>query len=438
MVAVIAIGVGLVAPRSSDARRVSEPPWNSSATTGAAEDLFGYHSTIQGDTLVVGSPRDDTPAGSWAGSAYVGTLSGTSWTLDATLNHPNPAAGDSFGRSVDLDAGTLVATSLRDDLEDADPAPPAPAEDAGSAHIFVQSGSSWSLEATLTHPEPGAVDAFGRWAAISGDTVIVGVPRDDTDAGADTGSALVFTRSGTAWTQEAMLTSPRPTLGAFFGKAVDIDGDTIVVGEPGFRSARGKKIGAAHVYLRSGTTWTLQATLVHPKPGTGDNFGRWVSVDGDTTAVAAPADNNKAGSHAGSVHVFVRSGTTWSRQASINLPIHQADASFGHREIVVGDTLLVGARRVDTPAGQAAGAAFVFKRSGTTWTYAATITSPTPAATDQFGRAVTLNQDATVAVIGEPYDDTAGQDAGAVHVFDLIDGSWVLRTTIINPNTTSP
>jgi hypothetical protein len=400
-------------------------------TDGAAEDLFAYTAAIRGDTVVVGAPRDDTPAGSWAGSAYAGTLSGSTWTLDATLTHPEPEAIDNFGRSVDLDAGTLVVGTPRDKV--------AGAADAGSAEVFVQSGPNWTLEATLTHPEPAETDVFGRWAAISGDTVIVGAPRDDIPGGVDAGSAEVFTRSGTTWSLEAVLTAPSPRAGGFFGKAVEIDGDTIVVGEPAFRHPEtSKKIGAAHVFVRSGTTWTWQATLFHPSPNGGDNFGRWVSVDGNTAVVSAPADRTAAGPNAGSVHVFVRSGTSWIRQALLRPPNQQAGDSFGHRQTLVGNTVLAGSRKGDTVAGSSAGTAHVFVRSGTTWTHQATLTSPTPAATDQFGRAVALNEDATMAVVGEPYDDAAGRDAGAAHVFALVGGTWEFQATIINPNTTPP
>src|SRR5688572_20581988 len=97
LVASIAISACLLAPGSTGARSVREPPMLQTGTDGAAEDLFAYTAAIRGDTVVVGAPRDDTPAGSWAGSAYAGTLSGSTWTLDATLTHPEPEAIDNFG-----------------------------------------------------------------------------------------------------------------------------------------------------------------------------------------------------------------------------------------------------------------------------------------------------------------------------------------------------
>jgi hypothetical protein len=384
---------------------------------------------LQGDTAVIGSPRDSTAAGEWAGSAYVYARSGASWSLQATLLPPNQGDIDNFGRSVDLDGDTLVVGAPRVAIGGK--------ADAGAAYVFVRSGTNWSLEATLTHPTPAPIDGFGRWAAVSGDTIAVAAPLDDTSAGVDAGSVFVFVRSGSTWSLAATLTSPTPRADNRFGKALDFEGQTMLIGEPRALGPGGAgKTGAAHVFVGSGATWSLQETLLHPTPKADDHFGRWVSVSGDTTLVTAPSDDTGAGSNAGSAHVFSRSGSEWSFQATLLPPDQKAGDNLGLRANLVGDTAVVGAPKDDTGAGDSAGRAFVFVRSGTTWSVQATLLSPTPKASDLFGRGFGL--DGTTLFVAEPYDDTAGKNAGAAHVFEMVDSTWSAADTIVDPNTTAP
>src|SRR4029079_6711032 len=89
---------------------------------------------------------------------------------------------------------------------------------AGSAYVFVRSGTSWSQQAKLTASDAATGDAFGRnGVGISGDTVVVGAPFDDTGAGSDAGSAYVFVRSGTSWSQQQKLTAGDAAAGDTFG-----------------------------------------------------------------------------------------------------------------------------------------------------------------------------------------------------------------------------
>jgi uncharacterized protein (DUF2147 family) len=386
--------------------------------------------TLQGDTAVIGAPRDSTAAGEWAGSAYVYARSGGTWSLQATLLPPNQAGIDNFGRSVDLDGDTLVVGAPRVAVGEK--------QDAGAAYVFVRSGATWTLQATLTHPGPEAVDGFGRWAALSGDTIAASAPLDDTSGGVDAGSVFVFGRSGTTWSLQATLTSPTPRAGNRFGKALDLEGQTMLIGEPQSPGSGGAaKVGSAHVFVGSGPSWSLQETLIHPSRKADDHFGRWVSVSGDTTLVSAPSDDTSAGTNAGTAHVFVRSGTDWSFQSTLLPPDHRAGDNFGLRAILVGDTAVVGAPKDDTGAGDSAGRAFVFVRSGATWSVQATLLSPTPKATDLFGRGFGL--DGTTLFVAEPYDDNAtGKNAGAAHVFGSVSSTWSPSQTIIDPNTTPP
>ena len=156
-------------------------------------------------------------------------------------------------------------------------------------------------------------DHFGSAVAIDGDTMVVGANRDD-DKSANSGSAYVFVRSGSTWTQQQKLTASDGYLDDNFGNSVAISGDTIVVGaeRQGYN-----ELGAAYVFVRSGTTWTQQQKLA-PTLGFNPRFGRSVSIDGDNIAVGMPHDiHGNPPTFFGSAYVFVRGGATWTQQQKI-------------------------------------------------------------------------------------------------------------------------
>src|SRR6266498_72825 len=228
-----------------------------------------------------------------AGSAYVFVRSGTGWSQQAKLTASDAASGDRFGDAVGISGNTVVVGA-----SDA-------ASDAGSAYVFVRSGTSWSQQAMLTASDAAVFDLFGRALAVSGDTAVVGAISDDTDAGPDAGSAYVFVRSGTGWSQQAKLTASDAASGDRFGDAVGISGDTAVVG-----AQFGDTIaGSAYVFVRSGTSWSQQAKLTASDAAAFDFFGAAVAISGDTVVVGALADDTDAGSNAGSAYVFVSAPT---------------------------------------------------------------------------------------------------------------------------------
>ena len=161
------------------------------------------------------------------------------------------------------------------------------AEESGAAYVFVRSGNTWSQQAYLKASNSEADDRFGETVTISGNTIVVGAPREDSDADGvngdqddnsaeDSGAAYVFVRSGITWSQQAYLKASNSEGGEFsgdlFGISVAISGDTIVVGarredsdadgvngDQDDNSAQGS--GAAYVFVRSGSTWSQQAYL---------------------------------------------------------------------------------------------------------------------------------------------------------------------------------
>ena len=145
-------------------------------------------------------------------------------------------------------------------------------------------------QAKLTASDGAAYDLFGFSVSISGDTAVVGAWADD-DAGAESGSAYVFVRIGSTWSQQAKLTANDAAAGDSFGESVSISGDTAVVGAGGDDDG-GAGSGSAYVFVRIGSTWSQQAKLTANDAAVHDWFGGSVSISGDTALVGAFGDDD--------------------------------------------------------------------------------------------------------------------------------------------------
>ncbi len=290
---------------------------------------------------------------------------------------------------------------------------------SGSAYVFQRSGTVWTEQVKLTASDAAGVDLFGGSVGVSGDTVVVGAIGDD-DAGSRSGSAYVFQRSGTTWTQQAKLLASDGAASDEFGKSVDISDDTVVVGAAGNESA--------YVFQRSGTAWTQQAQLLASDGGSSDTFGRSVAISGDTVVVGANLDSNPNGSSAGAAYIFQRSGTTWTQQAKLLASDGASDQRFGNSVAISAETAIVGASK-DDEAGFSSGSAYVFQRSGTAWTEQAKLLASDASRNDSFGFSVAISGE--TAMVGAIGAADAGTRSGAAYVFQRSGTAWSEQTRLL-------
>jgi FG-GAP repeat/Putative Ig domain len=305
---------------------------------GDVNDGFGVSVAIDGDTLVAGAPGDDSAKG----AAFVFTRSGTTWTLQQKLMAEDGVAGDTFGVSVAIEGDTLVAGAPRDDVG------------KGAAYVFARSGTSWTQLQKLTAFDGESNDDFGASVAIDGDTLVAGAP-SDSGPNFNQGSAYVFTHSGQFWTLQQKLMASDGEANDAFGFSVAIDGDTLAAGAPRDDGVK----GSAYVFTRSGTTWTQQQKLMASDGEAIDAFGFSVAIDGDTLVAGAPIDPTSTKVDKGAVYVFTRSGTTWTEQQKLAASDGDARDQFGFSVAIDEDTLVAGAP-LDDGAKVDQGAAFVF------------------------------------------------------------------------------
>lgn len=258
----------------------------------------------------------------------------------------------------------------------------------GQVIVFVRSNGAW-VEQTRLNGEPDAVGLFGYSVAISGNILIVGQPV----LNAGRGAAHVYIRNGSQWTLETTIT-PDATPG--FGWSVAVDGETAVVGTP--NSGNGK----AFAFVHSNGDWVQQAVFTPPSfPNTTavpNWYGISVSVSGDTAVIGAP--NPSLGTiYGGVADVFVRIGNVWSRQKTLREPgfVNNTSAYFGFSVAVSGDTIIAGAPQTGP---NSTGAAHVFIRTGADWTPQARLDAADRTPGIRYGSAVALSGD--IALVGAP------------------------------------
>ncbi|MCU0776062.1 MAG: choice-of-anchor D domain-containing protein, partial [Akkermansiaceae bacterium] len=326
---------------------------------------------------------------------------------------------DRFGISVSVDGDSALVGAELDTTS--------PGLYTGSAYVFVRSGTMWFQQAKLTAVDGASNDSFGRSVCLHGDTALVGAYYDSTAAGSAAGSAYVFTRSGISWSQQAKLNPTDAAAGDWFGYSIALSGDTALVGAYFADTASGSNAGSAYVFVRSGTTWSEQAKLTAGDGAADDYFGRSVALSGDTALVGAYYDDTAGGADAGSAYIFVRSGISWSEQTKLTAADGAANDYFGSSVALSANTALVGSYYDDTASGANAGSSYVYLRTGNDWTQEAKLTAADGAFNDYFGNSVALSGD--TALIGAYADDgfdSIGHsvaDQGGVYVFRLGDSS---------------
>jgi len=291
-----------------------------------------------------------------AGAVYVFTRSGTTWTQQAFLKADNAEGGDRFGSAVALSGDTLVVGATGEGGAAGSSGADNTQSNAGAAYVFTRSAGVWTQQARLKASNAESIDLFGVAVAIDGDTLVVGALGEDSNPGAgenddsvtDSGAAYIFTRNAGTWSQQALIKISNAEASDQFGYTVSLDGDTLIVGapQPG-PSAEGK----AGIFTRTGTVWTQEAILTASNADPGDEFGWSVAVSDDTAVVGARReDSNGTGGEAdnsattaGAAYVFTRSGSIWTQQVYLKSSATASGDAQGHSVALEAGTVAVGA-----------------------------------------------------------------------------------------------
>lgn len=321
--------------------------------------------------------------------------------IETKLTASDGEEGNTFGESVAIDGDYLVVGASLDNDN---------GKQSGSVYIFKRSGASWNQEAKLIASDGAAFDEFGISVSISGDYVVVGAWKDD-DNGDESGSAYIFRRNGTSWSQQAKLIASDGAAFDRFGVSVSIGSDYLVVGAF-FDDDNGDYSGSTYIFKRDGTSWSQEAKLTASDGTAGDMFGYPVFIRGNYLMVGAFGDDSSKGS----AYVFERDDNSWSEQAKLTASDGAEDDGFGYSVSINGNYAVVGAPGEDDN-GDDSGSAYIFKRDGSSWSEVAKLLASDGAAEDIFGWSVSISGD--YVVVGAPSDDDNGVDSGSAYLYLL-------------------
>ena len=333
------------------------------------------------------------------------------------LTASDAAGGDEFGYAVAMSGNlAIIGASLDDDN----------GFNSGSAYLFRRSADGWaqSMKLPVKPPvvAPTAVDEFyefGYAVAISSDYIVVGAPGDgDTTF---EGAAYVYELCPDRFCQEpatemAELQAGDAAPGDAFGSAVAVNGEHALIAAR-LSDGDGTSSGSVYAFRRNGDAWVETAELTASDARIGDVFGRSVAMSGEFAVIGSPSDDDVA-SDSGAAYIFQRSGDTWTQMAKLKADDPFTGDLFGWSVALAGDFAIAGA-----PNGNGgAGAAYVFQRSGDDWLQVDELTAGDAADDDAFGFIVALEGDD--AIVGAPFDVHGGIRAGSAYVFHHQGGSW--------------
>jgi len=391
-----------IACEMSDDCNGNDIPDECDLATGASEDCNGNAVPDACDVAVGTSPDCD--------KSGVPDECESTWHEETKFSGSDASEQDRFGSRIAIDGDTMVVTAYGDDDGGAL---------SGSVYVFTWDGNAWVEQAKLIASGDSSTHCFGDVADISGDTIIVGDSCND-DAGVDAGAVHIFRWDGNGWAEEAKLTASDTVDADYFGCAVRISADIIVVGAYGDDDGGGWS-GSAYVFQRVDDDWIQRAKLIASDAAAWDEFGREVAISGDTVVVGAPKDDD-GGSESGSAYVFIRDGAAWTQQAKLTASDAAENDLFGRTIAIDGEIIVVGTD-YDDHAGWLSGSAYVYQRDGVDWEEQAKLIASDAVAYQQFGSSVAI--DATTIVVGAPHDFGAVQGSGSAYVFEWNGSDWI-------------
>ena len=318
-----------------------------------------------------------------------GHLAGAIGYVKASAQSQNMGFGARVAMSGD---GNTLAVGASGDGSDATGTTGTPdplnhgSPNSGAVYVFARSGSGWVQQAYLKASNHDAGDMFGDHLALSADGAVLAVsavgedgfsnsvanPDPVDNSAPNAGAVYVFRRSGAAWNQEAYVKASNGEAGDAFGTGLALSGDgaTLAVGAPSEQSNatgingnqhtnNGPDFGAVYVFVHNGIGWAQQAYVKASNAGSGDLFGASVALsnDGNVLAASAPGEDgfsngvanpdptDNSAPNAGAVYMFRRGGATWSQEAYVKASNGETGDAFGTGLALSGDgaTLAVGA-----------------------------------------------------------------------------------------------
>jgi hypothetical protein len=272
------------------------------ASDAAPDDQFGTDIALQGDTLLVTTPGDDPGGVGRAGSVYVYTRNASGhWSRSSKLTASNAAPSDALGINAAIDGNwAAVCADMTDSGQ----------PDTGSVYVFQRTNGTWKQHQEFAPSGLAYDDGFCHDIDIDDRTILIGAPYKDSSSASDTGVAYVY-RRGSSWRLQTQLVGSDTARMDRFGTGVALNGDEAMIGAKMDRHHGYLRAGSVYVFTRTNATWTEQQKLIAPDAQSYAMFGRAIDIQGDTVAIGAP-HGGPGQFKSGSTYVFDRTNGTWS------------------------------------------------------------------------------------------------------------------------------
>jgi hypothetical protein len=384
------------------------------ASVAATNSNFGRTNAISADgtMLIVGAPNYDTGLSN-QGAWYYFTRSGSTWTQQQFITtFTGIAAQNHFSDSLDMSSdGTYAAVGAWYN------------GGVGKIIVYTRSGNTWTQQAILSASDNNSSGNFGRSVKINsnGNYIVSG---DTTIPSTHYGTAYIFARSGSTWSEQAKITHPGSSSNYdMFGSPGEINSDgTQALFGCQYEDDNGTNSGAVYAYSRSGSTWTYNQKLIASDAAAQSSFGYSISMDdaGDYVVISAH-NQDTAGSNAGAVYVFTRSGNTWTQQQRIGMPgLATGSPNFGTFVNMnsTGTFMTVSAPFYDGNSGAVgnSGIVYLYERSGSTWSLTYTFEDSPLEASSSYGYGDnSVSSNGSYVVVPR---NTVNTNTGELHIYD--------------------
>jgi hypothetical protein len=252
------------------------------ASDATAGDQFGYSVSLQGDRLLVGTPRDDDNAFN-SGTAYVFEYDGNDWLEIDKLTPDGAVFEELFGSAVSLDGDRVLVGAYNGTNPGS--------TRTGTAYFFEWDGLDWNQTGKFNAADGAANDLFGFAVSLSGDHALVGAHGDDIN----TGAVYVYTHNGASWGGGLKLNAADAEMEDAFGISVNLKGNRALIGAYRADNLSNVDTGAAYVFEFDGVNWNEENKLFN-NSGANNNFlGRAVAQTTSWLLIGADGVNGNTG-----------------------------------------------------------------------------------------------------------------------------------------------
>lgn len=368
-----------------------------------SSDYFGHSVAVSGDgsTMVVGSHGQDLSGYSNNGAIYI-YKKDQNGQWDYVQNHSTSHSDAQLGVNVDInyDGSVIVAGAFAYDYG---------TTNSGRVFIHTKNNSgTWTQTQAINASDYESYAYFGRHVSVSddGNTIAVGAYADDVSY-SDTGAVYIYTRSGSTWGNQKKIYASRRYNSYLFGFGLSLsgDGNTLAVGAHG-EYYNYDNDGAVYMFTKDGSgNWTERQRIMNNVRRTNDYFGYAVklSQNGDVLVVGSHGEDNR-GTDSGAAYMYTRSGNTWSYVQELVPQGNDSYDNFGVWLSMTPDSsvIAVGANREDTTAGDS-GAVYIFEKStnSNTWRFVEKIKSTQITSSGRYGYGIDLSDNGQDLVVGQ-------------------------------------